>query len=49
LEIRKQNGGVTIDGSPQGSINGPVDHSWNSVFCYKLPVVYKVFYLLFKC
>ena len=50
LKLRKQkNGGIAIDGPPQGSMNGPVDHSWSSAFCYKLPVMYKVFHLLFKC
>jgi hypothetical protein len=39
--------GVAIDGSPQGSVNGAVGHSCNRAFCYKLPVLYKVFHLLF--
>ena len=33
----------------QGSANGTVDHSWNSAFCYKLEVLYKLFRLLLKC
>ena len=27
----------------------PVGHSWNRAFCYYLPVLDKVFHLLFKC
>jgi len=50
LEASKtKTGGVAIDGSPQGSMNGPVDRSWNRAFCYKLPVLYKVFHILFTC
>ena len=40
---------LAIDGATQGSMNWPVDHSCNRAFCYKLPVLYNVFYLLFKC
>jgi hypothetical protein len=40
-------GGVAIDGPPQGSVNGPVVLSWSRAFCYKLPVMYKVFHPLF--
>jgi len=50
LEASKtKNGGVAIDGPLQGSMHGPVGHSWNHAFCYRLPVLYKVFHLLFKC
>jgi hypothetical protein len=45
----KKNGGVAIDGPPQGSTHDSVEHSWNRAFCCTLPVLYKVFHLLFKC
>ena len=37
------------NGPPRGSINGPVDFSWNCAFCYKSPLLYKVFHSLFTC
>ena len=46
---KTKNGGVAIDGAPQGSMHGPVGHSRNSAFCHKLPVLYEVFRMLFKC
>jgi hypothetical protein len=46
---KTKNGGVSIDGTPPGSMNGPVDHSWNRAVCYKLPVLYNFFHLLCKC
>ena len=33
---KKKNGGDAIDDLPQGSMNGPVDSSWNLAFCYKI-------------
>ena len=44
----KKNGGFAIDEPPQGSVNGPVDHSWRRAFYYRLSLLYKVFHLLFK-
>ena len=41
------NGGVVIDEPPQGSENGPVHHSWNRAFCYKLLAYCKLFELFF--
>jgi hypothetical protein len=45
----KKNCRLAIDGPPQGSLNGTLDHSWNRAFHCTLPVLYKGFYLLFKC
>jgi len=44
LNHRKKNGGFAIDGTPQGFMNGRVEHLLNLSFCYILPVMYKVFY-----
>ena len=44
-----KNGGFAINGSQKDSMTGPMGHSWNHAFYYKLPVLYKIFYLLFKC
>ena len=46
---KTKNGEVAIDKPPQGSVNRPVDHSWNRQYCFRLPVLYKLFRLLFKC
>ena len=48
LKLRKKKKTVAIDGPPHGSMRGPVGHSWNRAFCYKLPVLNKVLHLLFK-
>jgi hypothetical protein len=42
----EKNGGVAIDEPPRGPANGPVGRSWNRAFCYGLPVLYKLFWLL---
>jgi hypothetical protein len=38
-----------MDEPSQGSAKGPVDHTWNRAFCYRVEVLYKLFRLLFKC
>jgi hypothetical protein len=39
FEVSKTtNSGIAIDVPPPGSMNGPVDHSWNRAVCYELPV-----------
>jgi len=38
-----------VDETKQDSVNGSVGHSRNCAFCYRLPAVYKVLHLLFKC
>jgi hypothetical protein len=40
----KKNGGFASVGPPQGSMTGPENHA----LCYRLPVLQKVFHLLFK-
>ena len=39
-------GGVAIDEPPRGPANEPVGRSWNRAFCYGLPVLSKLFWLL---
>ena len=46
LQTIKKNGGVAINEPLRGPANGPVDRSWNRAFCYGLPVLYKLFWLL---
>ena len=52
--LKTQNSWVVIDERPQGSANGPVEHSWKYTFlqvasivtggqyCYRLPVLLQV-------
>ena len=44
---KQETGGVAVSEPPQGSVNGPVDHSWNRAFCYRLPILYRLLQLLF--
>jgi len=44
---KAETGGVAVSEPPQGSVNGPVYHSWNRAFCYRLPVLYGLLQLLF--
>jgi len=37
---------VAIDGTAQGSMNGPVSQSWTRAFSYRLPVLYEASHLL---
>lgn len=42
----EKNCGVAIDEPPRGPSNEPVGRSWNRAFCYGLPVLYKLFWVL---
>jgi hypothetical protein len=47
--FENRNLGVAVSEPTQVSMNGPVDHSWNRAFCYRLPVLYRLLQLLFHC
>ena len=44
-----KNTDFSIHDPPQGSANGPEDHSWRLALCYIFPALHEMFQLLFKC
>jgi len=45
--LKTETHGVAVSEPQQVSVNGPVDHSSNHAFCYRLPVLYRLLQLLF--